>query len=110
MVEEMIALHNNDTWDLVPLPPGQSTVSCCWIYIVKVGLDGQVDRLKTRLVANEYIQTYGVDYFNIFSLMTKMSSVHQLLSMVAIQRWHLFQLGIKNAFLHYELQGDFYME
>jgi len=31
MVEEMTALHSNDTWELVPLPPDKKIVSCCWV-------------------------------------------------------------------------------
>ena len=46
MVDEMVALHSNDTWDLVVLPSGKSTVGCRWVYAVKVGPDGQVDRLR----------------------------------------------------------------
>ena len=50
MVEEMDALYYYGTWELVALPPGKSPVGCCWVYTVKVGPDGQVDRLKVRLV------------------------------------------------------------
>ncbi|XP_043816945.1 uncharacterized mitochondrial protein AtMg00820-like [Manihot esculenta] len=54
MVEEMTALHNNGTWELVSLPPGKSTVGCRWVYTVKVGPDGKINRLKARLVAKGY--------------------------------------------------------
>ena len=54
MVEEMVALHSTSTWDLVTLSTGKSHVGCCWVYIVKIGLDGQVDHLKARLVAKGY--------------------------------------------------------
>ncbi|RVW82963.1 Retrovirus-related Pol polyprotein from transposon RE2 [Vitis vinifera] len=63
MVDEMAALHSNDTWDLVVLPSGKSTVGCCWVYTVKVGPDGQADRLKARLVAKGYTQ---LDIKNVF--------------------------------------------
>ena len=56
MVDEMAALHSNDTWDLVVLPSGKSTVGCRWVHTVKVGPDGQVDRLKVYLVAKGYTQ------------------------------------------------------
>ncbi|RVW86785.1 Retrovirus-related Pol polyprotein from transposon TNT 1-94 [Vitis vinifera] len=56
MVDEMATLHSNGTWDLVVLPSGKSTVGCRWVYAVKVGPDGQVDRLKARLVAKSYTQ------------------------------------------------------
>lgn len=47
MVDEMAALHSNGTWDLVPLPDGKTTVGCQWVYTVKVGSDGKIDRLKS---------------------------------------------------------------
>nr|CAN63852.1 hypothetical protein VITISV_004832 [Vitis vinifera] len=100
MVDEMAALHSNGTWDLVVLPSGKSTVGCRWVYAVKVGPDGQVDRLKARLVAKGYTQVYGSDYGDTFSPVAKIVSVRLLLSMAAMCSWPLYQLDIKNAFLH----------
>ncbi|RVX21356.1 Retrovirus-related Pol polyprotein from transposon RE2 [Vitis vinifera] len=110
MVDEMAALHSNDTWDLVVLPSGKSTVGCRWVYTVKVGSDGQVDRLKARLVAKGYTQVYGSDYGNTFSHVAKIASVRLLLSMAAMRSWPLYQLDIKNAFLHGDLAKEVYME
>ncbi|KAL9264062.1 Retrovirus-related Pol polyprotein from transposon RE1-like protein [Drosera capensis] len=45
------ALWENDTWDVVPTPLGQSCVSCRWIYTIKHNPDGSIERLKPRLVA-----------------------------------------------------------
>ncbi|RVX10877.1 Retrovirus-related Pol polyprotein from transposon TNT 1-94 [Vitis vinifera] len=110
MVDEMTALHSNDTWDLVVLPSGKSTVGCRWVYTVKVGPDGQVDRFKAHLVAKGYTQVYGSDYGDTFSPVAKIASVRLLLSMVAMRSWPLYQLDIKNAFLHGDLVGEVYME
>ena len=52
--EEMDALYSNDTWELVALPPCKSPIGCRWVYTVKVGPDGQIDRLKARLVVKGY--------------------------------------------------------
>ena len=59
MVEEMAALHSTSTWDLVTLPNDKSLVGCPWVYTVKIGPNGRVDRLKARLVAKGYTQIYG---------------------------------------------------
>ena len=63
----MAVIHANGTWELVPLPPGKTTVGCRWVYTVKVGPDGRVDRLKARLVAKGYTQIFGLDYGDTFS-------------------------------------------
>ncbi|RVW44641.1 Retrovirus-related Pol polyprotein from transposon RE1 [Vitis vinifera] len=110
MVDEMAALHSNGTWDLVVLPSGKSTVGCRWVYAVKVGPDGQVDRLKARLVVKGYTQVYGSDYGDTFSPVAKIASIHLLLSMAAMCSWPLYQLDIKNAFLHGDLVEEVYME
>ncbi|RVX20561.1 Retrovirus-related Pol polyprotein from transposon RE2 [Vitis vinifera] len=110
MVDEMAALHSNGTWDLVVLPSGKSTVGCRWVYTVKVGPDSQVDRLKARLVAKGYTQVYGSDYGDTFSPVAKIVSVRLLLCMAAMRSWPLYQLDIKNAFLHGDLAEEVYME
>ncbi|RVW72973.1 Retrovirus-related Pol polyprotein from transposon RE1 [Vitis vinifera] len=109
MVDEMAALHSNGTWDLVVLPSGKSTVGCRWVYAVKVGPDGQVDRLKARLVAKGYTQ------FMVLIMVTHSPCCQDcfcplLLSMAAMCSWPLYQLDIKNAFLHGDLAEEVYME
>ena len=67
MVEEMAILHSTSTWDLVTLLINKSHVGCRGVYIVKIGPDGRVDRLKVRLVAKGYTQIYASDYYDTFS-------------------------------------------
>lgn len=84
MVDKIFALHQNGTWDLVLLPPSQSSIGCHWVYTVKVGVDGQVDRLKACLITKGYTQVYGLNYHDIVSLVAKMSLIGLFFSMVAI--------------------------
>ena len=47
---------------------------------------------------------------DIFSLVAKMASIRLLFSMDAMRSWSLYQLDIKNAFLHGDLAEEVYME
>ena len=68
-----------------------------------------MDRLKTHLVAKGYPQIYGSNYYDTFSPVAKMTSVRLLLSMAAMSSWPLYQLDIKNAFLHDDLVKEVYI-
>ena len=98
MVEEMAALHSTGTWDLVTLSVGKSFIGYHWVYTVKIGLNGMVDRLKARLVAKGYTQIYDSDYYDTFSPIANMAFIRLLLSIVAMRSWRLYRLEIKNAF------------
>ena len=71
------------------LPIEKKTIGCRWVFAVKVNLDGSISRLKTRLVAKGYAQTYGVDYSDTFSHVAKLTYVRLFISMAATYDWPL---------------------
>jgi hypothetical protein len=110
MLEEMAALDKNNTWVITPLPANKKIVGCKWVFTIKQTPEGKVERYKARLVAKGYSQTYGVDYDETFAPVAKMSTIKTLISVAANNKWKLFQLDVKNAFLHGNLNEEVYME
>ena len=52
--EEMHALLENKTSDLVDAPKGVKQIGCRWVNKVKYNTDGSVNQYKARLVAKGY--------------------------------------------------------
>lgn len=110
MVAEIRALEENHTWDIVPRPPDKNIVDCKWLFKVKYTSEGVVDKYKARLVAKGFTQTIGVDYFETYAPVAKMTTVRAVLALAAKFNWHLHQMDVNNAFLHGELTEEIYMK
>ncbi|RDX85859.1 putative helicase CHR10, partial [Mucuna pruriens] len=102
---QAMALEQSGTWELVSLPSGKKAIGCRWIFAIKVGPNGTVDRLKARFVAKGNTQVYDT-----FTPVAKITTIRLLLAMVVIRHWPLHQLDIKNAFLHGDLDEEIYTE
>ena len=75
MIEEMTTLDDNGTWDLVSHSIEKKAIGCKWVFAIKVNLNGTIAQLKACLVAKGYAEIYGIDYFDTFSPITKLTSI-----------------------------------
>lgn len=110
MQEELEALIANHTWDVVQCPAGTEPIGCKWVYTVKLKSNGSIYHYKARLVALGNGQEYGINYEETFALVAKMTTVRTILAVAASQAWSLYQMDVKNAFLHGDLKEEVYMK
>ena len=109
MEEEIHALAETETWDLVDTPNGVKSIGCRWVYKVKYNIDTSVNQNKARLVAKGYPQHHVIDYNETFATVAKMMTVHVFLAVAATKGCLLHQIYVKNAFLQGELEERVYM-
>ena len=110
MQDEIHPLIKNNTWSLVPLPPGRTTIQNKWIFKVKVKSDDSIDRFKAHLVAKGYSQIGGLDFDETYAPTAKADSIRPLLSLAITEDCEFILFDIKTVFLHGDLSKEIYMD
>ncbi|GJP69090.1 hypothetical protein CLOP_g25719, partial [Closterium sp. NIES-67] len=108
--EEMGSIIENDTFDLVNLPPGRKAISSKWLFKRKTDADGNIERYKSRLVAKGYQQQEKKDYNEVYAPVVKGTTLRTLFAAAAIKGWVVKQMDIVTAFLNGVLEEETYME
>jgi len=87
ILEEMAAVEENHTWELVDPPVGCRPIGLKWVYKVKRIERGEVVRHKAWLVAKGFVQREGIDFEEVFAPVARMESVRTVLALAATRNW-----------------------
>jgi len=104
MVEELLSIERNKTWELVNLPDKKKKIDVKWVFKVKLNPDGQVSKHKARLVSRGFLQNQGIDYNEVFAPVARIETVRLVTVIACKYKWLLYHLDVKSAFLNGPLE------
>jgi hypothetical protein len=110
MLEEMKAIEDNGTWELVEPPAGYRPIGLKWVYKLKRDERGAIVKYKARFVARGFVQREGIDFEEVFAPVARMESVRLLLAMATAKDWRVHHLDIKSAFLNGKLAETIFVK
>ncbi|GJR79552.1 putative retrotransposon protein [Tanacetum coccineum] len=80
MNEDLLSMKYNEFWSLIDLHPNAKTIGSKWLFKKNTNMDDNVHTYKSRLVANGYTKTYGLDYEETFSPIADIKAIRILIA------------------------------
>nr|GEY78740.1 zinc finger, CCHC-type [Tanacetum cinerariifolium] len=106
---EMDSIMGNNTWVLADLPSGCKPIGCKWIFKIKLKVDRTIEKFKARLVIQGFKQKSGINYFDTYAPVARISTIILLIPMTSIHNLIIHQMDVKTAFLNGDLDEEVYM-
>ncbi|GJY17226.1 zinc finger, CCHC-type containing protein [Tanacetum coccineum] len=107
--DEMDSFMGDNTWVLANLSPGYKPLGCKWILNRKLKVDGTIKKFKARMVIQGFKQKSGIDYFDTYAPLARISTIRLLIAMTSIHNLIIHQMDVKIDFLNGELEEEVYM-
>nr|GEX64306.1 zinc finger, CCHC-type [Tanacetum cinerariifolium] len=73
-------------------------------------VDGTIDEFKARLVIQGFRQKEGIDYFDTYESVARITTIKLLLALPAIHNLVIHQMDVKTTFLNGNLDEEVYMK
>ena len=109
MKNEYDTLMGYQTWELIERPPNTNIVGSRWTFRVKRDNLGRVNNLKSRLVAQGFLQVPGLDFNKTYSPTIRFTSIRLILALACRYNLELHHINVKGAYLNGVLDEDVYM-
>lgn len=110
MQEEINFLNENETWIITNLPVGSVPLDGKWVYKIKRGPNGEINRYKARWVVRGFQQREEIDYHETFASVVKPMSYKAIFAIAAAHDWEVHQMDVKTAFLYGNVQENIYVK
>jgi len=97
------------SFEVCDLPHGRKPLRTRWVFKVKEGPDGRIEKFKARWVIIGFSQVAGVDYGLTFAPVLRLATIRVLLAFAAATGMHVHQMDVSTAFLYALLEEEVYV-
>ncbi|TFY83163.1 hypothetical protein EWM64_g851 [Hericium alpestre] len=108
--EELHSFKQMGVYEEVDRPRDCKVVNSKWVFRIKRGPNGEVEKYKARLVAKGFTQVEGIDFDETFTPVVKFTSLRMLLALATKEDLEVHQMDVKTAYLHGELEEEIYLQ
>ena len=77
-----------------------------WVFCNKYKADSSIKKYKACLVAQEFTQVYGLDYFNTYLPVVRLTSICIILAIAVWYDWEIESFDFVGAYLNGELNDN----
>ena len=91
------------------LPLATKAIRSKWVFKKKLKPDGIIDKFKAWLVALSNRYKKGIDYFDTYAPVARISTIRLLIALASIHNLIIHQMDVKTAFLNGDLDEEVYM-
>ena len=95
---------------MVPRPNDKNVIGTKWIFKNKLNKNGDVIRNKAKLVCKGYAQQEGIGFEETFAPVARIEAIRMFLALSNFQKFKLYQMDVKSAFLNGDLEEEVYIE
>ena len=103
---ERLGVFSEPCW----LPEGCIAIKTRTIFKKKRSKTGAVERWKARLVAQGFLQSFGIDFFDTYAPVARMTSFRVIYALSVYLHLFIESMDVDVAFLNADLKEDVYIE
>src|SRR6266850_190177 len=108
--DEKCSFNMMGIYEVVPRPKGRKVIGSKWVFCIKRGPDGTIQKYKARIVMQGFTQVEGIDYDETFAPIAKLSFLRAILAIAMELNLEVHQMDVKSVYLNGELEEEIYME
>jgi hypothetical protein len=94
--KEICSLEKKHCWVAVDLHPNTPSVGSKYICKLKLNPNGSIAKYKVRLVAQGFTQVEGINFYDTYSPVAKLSSIRTVIALASINKMHLHHIERKS--------------